>query len=532
MFTKRTIKPHTVVTSVDTASEALAVSIGEKACVDLDYMAGLTWLSQDDLIGELEGVIFLNPSNKRYETADEYLSGNVREKLRIVRGLADNDPIYTSNVTALEAVQPQNLTAGEIDVRLGATWLPQEDIEQFVLEFLKPSYYAKGKIKVHYSPYTASWSIEGKKADYDGVLANVTYGTDRINAYQIIEQTLNLKDVRIFDKKIDADGKEIRVLNRQETTVAQQKQQQIKDAFQEWIWNDHDRRERLVRLYQATKDERYLKQAERMAGFMKPYDKLPVEHSHGSLGEYHGLMLLHEVTGKPEYLNRAVARWEEAVKGGYVWPTGGVGEMFMVAFRRDEGCSECDWLRVNLDLWQATGNTRYLDMAERLLLNHYAMNQTPNGGFGHHEFVLDNDGPLLMQPQFTEAVWCCTFHGLMGLNTLKKYVITSSDQGIYVNFPMDAEAKVKVGKETWNVKTEASAKAGVMKLIVNVKPAEAGSKTKAPKLYVRVPEWASDGKAAGYKTIGNADGYMILSDAESSNESAQFTFAYAPRLEG
>lgn len=249
MFNKRTIKQHTVVTSVDTASEALAVSLAEKACVDLDYMTSLTGLSEDELISELEGVVFLNPENQRYETADEYLSGNVRGKLLVAKELTRNDSAYAANVAALEAVQPQDLTAGEIDVRLGATWLPQEDIQQFVLEFLKPGYYAESRIKVHYSPYTASWNIEGKKADYDGVLANTTFGTNRINAYQIIEQTLNLKDVRIFDKKIDADGKEIRVLNRKETTIAQQKQQQIKDAFREWIWHDHERRERLVRLY-------------------------------------------------------------------------------------------------------------------------------------------------------------------------------------------------------------------------------------------------------------------------------------------
>ncbi len=249
MFTKRTIKQHSVVTLADTPGEALAVSLSEKACVNLSYMAGLTGLSEEKLIRELEGVIFLNPADRRYETADAYLFGNVREKLRIVKALAKSDPVYAANVAALEAVQPQDLTAGEIDVRLGATWLPQEDIQQFVLEFLKPGYYAGSRIKVHYSPYTASWSIEEKKADYDGVLANTTYGTDRINAYQIIEQTLNLKDVRIFDKKLDADGKEIRVLNRKETTIAQQKQQQLKDAFREWIWKDHSRRERLVTLY-------------------------------------------------------------------------------------------------------------------------------------------------------------------------------------------------------------------------------------------------------------------------------------------
>ena len=269
MFTKRTIKPHTVVTSVDTASEAIAVSLAEKACVDLPYMASLTGLSEEQIEAELQGVIFRDVGNVEpglvpkaffqaercpLVTADEYLSGNVRQKFKQIRSLMSTLPDeqaakLQSNVTALEDVQPQDLTAGEIDVRLGATWLPQEDIQQFVIEFLKPSYYAESRIKVHYSPYTASWSVEGKKADYDGVLANVTYGTDRINAYQIIEQTLNLKDVRIFDKKIDADGKEVRVLNRKETTIAQQKQQQIKDAFREWIWKDHNRRERLVRLY-------------------------------------------------------------------------------------------------------------------------------------------------------------------------------------------------------------------------------------------------------------------------------------------
>jgi N12 class adenine-specific DNA methylase/adenine-specific DNA methylase len=269
MFTKRTIKQHTAVTSVDTASEALAVSLTEKARVDLPYMVSLTGLSEEQVEADLQGVIFRDFGNlelglipkaffqtDRFSlvTADEYLSGNVRQKLKLARELVkilppDQAEKVRPNVAALEAVQPQDLTAGEIDVRLGATWLPQEDIGQFVLEFLKPSYYAESRIKVHYSPYTAAWSLEGKKADYDGVLANVTYGTDRINAYQIIEQTLNLKDVRIFDKKIDADGKEICVLNRKETTIAQQKQQQIKDAFREWLWKDHNRRERLVGLY-------------------------------------------------------------------------------------------------------------------------------------------------------------------------------------------------------------------------------------------------------------------------------------------
>ena len=269
MFTKRTIKPHVVVTSVETASEALAVSLAEKACVDLPYMASLTGLSGEQIETELQGVIFrdfnnVEPDNvpravfqtERFPlvTADEYLSGNVRQKLKQVRELvkilpADQVEKIQSNVTALEAVQPQDLTAGEIDVRLGATWLPKDDIQQFVIEFLKPSFYAERRIKVHYSPYTASWNVEGKNLDYDGVLANVTYGTNRINAYQIIEQTLNLKDVRIFDRKVDPEGREIRVLNRKETTIAQQKQQQIKDAFCEWLWKDQTRRERLVQIY-------------------------------------------------------------------------------------------------------------------------------------------------------------------------------------------------------------------------------------------------------------------------------------------
>ena len=249
MFTKRTIKQHTVVTAVDTADEALAVSLSEKACVDMAYMNELTGIPEEQLAEKLSGAIFCNPVTKRFEPADEYLSGNVREKLNIARGFAENDTVYQVNVTALKAVQPKDLMASEIDVRLGATWIAPEYIQQFVFELLKPSYYGRSRINVHYSPYTAAWNIEGKKADYDNVAADVTYGTKRINAYKIIEDTLNLKDVRIFDKKVDADGKETRVLNRQETMIAQQKQQAIKDAFKDWIWKDHDRRETLVRLY-------------------------------------------------------------------------------------------------------------------------------------------------------------------------------------------------------------------------------------------------------------------------------------------
>lgn len=249
MFSKRTIKQHAVVTSVDTADEALAVSLAEKACVDMAYMSGLVGISEEQIAEELSGVIFHNPISKRYETSDEYLSGNVREKLKIAKGFVDSDASYQTNVAVLETVQPKDLTASEIDVRLGAAWISAEYIEQFIFELLKPSYNARNKVRVHYSPYTAAWFIDGKRSDYDNVAADVTYGTKRINAYKIIEETLNLKDVRIFDKKVDVDGKETRVLNRKETMIAQQKQQAIKDAFRDWIWKEHERRETLVKLY-------------------------------------------------------------------------------------------------------------------------------------------------------------------------------------------------------------------------------------------------------------------------------------------
>jgi N12 class adenine-specific DNA methylase len=247
MFDRRTIRQQTVVTSVDTASEALAVSLAEKARVDMPYMAELTGKVEDDLVKELEGVVFFNPSTKCYETADEYLSGNVRWKLRSLK--ETNDEKYAANVAALEKVQPVDLTASEIDVRLGATWLPQDVVEQFVFDLLEPSYYAKSKIGVHFSPYTASWNISNKSVDTGNVTAYMTYGTNRINAYRIIEESLNLKDVRIFDTVTGPDGKETRVLNKKETMIAQQKQQAIKDAFRDWIWEDHERRERLTALY-------------------------------------------------------------------------------------------------------------------------------------------------------------------------------------------------------------------------------------------------------------------------------------------
>ena len=247
MFTKRTIRQQSVVTSVDTATEALAVSLSEKAKVDMPYMAELTGKTEEQLAEELTGVIFLNPTTKQYETADEYLSGDVRWKLQLLREI--DDPQYAANMAALEKVQPKDLSASEIDVRLGATWLPPEDIEQFVHELLSTAYYIRNRIKVHYSPITAAWNIENKNADYNNVAAGVTYGTNRINAYKIIEETLNLKDVRIFDTVTDENGNEVRVLNKKDTILAQQKQQLIKDAFRDWIWKDPDRRDRLTTLY-------------------------------------------------------------------------------------------------------------------------------------------------------------------------------------------------------------------------------------------------------------------------------------------
>ena len=256
IFTKRTIKPHEVVTSVDTASEALALSISEKACVDMHYMAQLSGKSQDELIDELNGVIFFDPVEREWQTADEYLSGNVREKLRIARSYAapgfpkDGPADYSVNVAALEQAQPKDLDASEIEVRLGATWISQDYIQEFMEQTFKPPYNRRNPIQVSYSPSTAEWNISGKSTpSKQDVNAYMTYGTERANAYRILEDTLNLRDVRIYDTVYDADGTERRVLNSKETTLAQQKQQAIKDAFQEWIWRDPNRRQTLVQQY-------------------------------------------------------------------------------------------------------------------------------------------------------------------------------------------------------------------------------------------------------------------------------------------
>ena len=250
MFTKRTIRQRQSVTSVDTAAEALALSIGEKARVDMAYMSQLTGKSEDDIIDELNGVIFLDPVYGDWQTADEYLSGNVRQKLREAENAAVDSPGYLPNVEALRAAQPKDLDASEIEVRLGATWIDKKYIRQFMFELLEPPVYARRSLEVNYSEFTAEWNISGKNSiPYNDINARMTYGTDCANAYRILEDTLNLRDVRIYDTVRDADGKEKRVLNSKETTLAQQKQQAIKEAFRDWIWRDPDRRRELVQLY-------------------------------------------------------------------------------------------------------------------------------------------------------------------------------------------------------------------------------------------------------------------------------------------
>ena len=256
MFTKRTIKPHEAVASVDTAAEALAVSISEKACVDMGYMASLTGRTGDELAEELRGVIFQVPGQTEpdgtphYVTADEYLSGNVRQKLRQAQRAAERDPAFSINVEALTAAQPKDLDASEIEVRLGATWIDKEYIQQFMYETFKTPPYLRDVIEVKYVPYTAEWQVTGKNSvGYNNVAAYTTYGTNRANAYKILEDSLNLRDVRIYDTVEDADGKERRVLNAKETTLAAQKQQAIREAFKDWIWKDPQRRQALVRQY-------------------------------------------------------------------------------------------------------------------------------------------------------------------------------------------------------------------------------------------------------------------------------------------
>ena len=301
IFTKRTIRPHEAITSVDTASEALALSISEKACVDMDYMAQLSGKSQEELIDELNGVIFLDPVHGEWQTADEYLSGDVRQKLREAEAAAKDSPGYLPNVEALRQAQPKDLDASEIEVRLGATWIDKAYIKQFMFELLEPAFYVRRSIDVNYSDFSAEWNITGKSiVGRSDINANMTYGTERANAYKILEDTLNLRDVRIYDTITDADGKEKRVLNSKETTLAQQKQQAIKDAFQEWIWKDPTRRHELVQkyneLFNATRPREYNGQHITFSG-MNPEIQLREHQLNGVAHILYGgnTLLAHEV---------------------------------------------------------------------------------------------------------------------------------------------------------------------------------------------------------------------------------------------
>lgn len=249
MFSKRTIKPHIKISKTDNCVDALISSISEKASVDLEYMSNLTGKTEEQLIKELEGSIYKDPMLNKYVTADEYLSGNIREKLKIAQEFSKNSPEYENNVKALESVKIKDLSASEISVRLGATWIPTNYIEQFIFELLETPTYNRKEINVNYSNYTSDWNITGKNIDWKNSRANTTYGTKRINAYQIIEKTLNLKDVQIFDNIINEDGKEERKLNAKETAIAQGKQEIIRSKFEEWIWKDQQRREHLTRIY-------------------------------------------------------------------------------------------------------------------------------------------------------------------------------------------------------------------------------------------------------------------------------------------
>ena len=251
MFTKRAIKKAVAETSVETATEALALSLKEKAQVDLPYMAQLTGKTEEKITEELVGVIFKNPLTDQWESGDEYLSGNVRDKLNTARTFAENHPEFTSNVRALEAVQPRDLEASEIEVRIGATWIEPSDYQDFMQETLHtPWYLLQKEIQVKFSEVNGEWRITGKNADSpQNAFAYATYGTERANAYKILEDTLNLKDVRIYDKSVNENGDEIRVLNKKETMLASQKQDAMKAAFKDWIFKDQQRRERLVKVY-------------------------------------------------------------------------------------------------------------------------------------------------------------------------------------------------------------------------------------------------------------------------------------------
>ncbi len=288
MFTKRTIQKAKVVTSVDTASEALAVSLAEKARIDLPYMAELSGKTEDTIIGELQGIIFKNPLTEQYETSDEYLSGNVRDKLHTAETFAENHPEYQINVESLKRVQPKELDASEIEVRLGATWVETHYIEDFMRDIFQTpqNLLERENIKVMYADMTGEWRIKGKNADYGNTLVDKTYGTSRRNAYQILEDSLNLKDSRVYDTVVE-DGKEKRVLNKKETMIASQKQEAVKEAFKEWVFRDQERREVLVgtynELFNSTRPREYDGSHLKFPGMtpdieLKDYQKNAVAH--------------------------------------------------------------------------------------------------------------------------------------------------------------------------------------------------------------------------------------------------------------
>ena len=315
MFTRRTIQPHRPVEHTETAAEALAVSLNELGRVDMEYMSRLCGKSETEIAAELSGVIFRVPGTERYVTADEYLSGNVREKLREAEAAAKDDASFNINVEALKAAQPRELTASEIAVRLGATWIEPRYIEQFMVETFQPTYWASRSMSVNYSPYTSEWRIEGKSAvSATDVNAFSTYGTSRMNAYKILENTLNLRDVRIYDKIEDADGTERRVLNVKETTLAQQKQQVIKDAFRDWLWKDPKRRETLVakynELFNSTRPREYDGSHLTFPG-MNPEIKLR-EHQRNAIARilYGGNTLLAHEVGAGKTFTMAAAAME------------------------------------------------------------------------------------------------------------------------------------------------------------------------------------------------------------------------------
>jgi hypothetical protein len=290
----------------------------------------------------------------------------------------------------------------------------------------------------------------------------------------------------------------------------------------------------LTRLFEVTRDRRYLEQAERMAAFFERFDTLPVDHSHGHLITHDGLLQLYEITGKPHYLHRVQRRWREAVEGGYIWPLGGMGEKFRVSYEQDEGCSLADWLRLNLRLWRLTGDPRCLELVDRLLCNHYAMNRAANGGYGHRHFICDPEGPRVARPTFTEAVWCCTFDGLLGLHTLRSHVFVGAECGAFVNFPIAARGTVRVGPRSWPLEMSTDEGPGMLSCTVQLGKPE--TTAERPDVLLRRPGWAD------HVTVSNPEGTMVdvvteagylrLTPQLTAGGGVRVRLHHAPRVEG